>query len=131
MPSVSVTEAKRAFSEFLNRAAFGQERIVITSHSKPKAAMISIRDLRRLEELEAHRVDDIESEDIRANDLQQSEQQTDRLKVLRKAIRLRDAFAFQYGTLTVDLVRAARQEREDRMTSVFVGEDKEAYETDR
>lgn len=52
MPRVSVTEAKRSFSQFLNRAAFGQERIVITSHRKPKAAVISIEDLRRLEELE-------------------------------------------------------------------------------
>jgi len=48
----SVTEAKRSFSELLNRAAFGQERIVITSHSNPKAAVISIEDLRRLEWLE-------------------------------------------------------------------------------
>lgn len=52
MPRVSVTEAKKSFSEFLNRAAFGQERIVITSHKKPKAAVVSIEDLRRLERLE-------------------------------------------------------------------------------
>jgi prevent-host-death family protein len=48
----SVTEAKRSFSELLNRAAFGQERIVITSHDNPKAAVISYEDLRRLEWLE-------------------------------------------------------------------------------
>ena len=48
----SVTEAKRSFSERLNRAAFGRERIVITSHDNPKAAVISIEDLRRLERLE-------------------------------------------------------------------------------
>ena len=48
----SVTEAKRSFSELLNRAAFGRERIVITSHDNPKAAVISIEDLRRLERLE-------------------------------------------------------------------------------
>lgn len=52
MPRVSVTEAKRSFSELLNRAAYGQERIVITSHNNPKAAVISYEDLRRLEELE-------------------------------------------------------------------------------
>jgi len=52
MSRVSVTEAKKSFSEFLNRAAYGQERIVVTSHRKPKAAVISIEDLRRLEELE-------------------------------------------------------------------------------
>lgn len=52
MPQVSVTEAKKSFSEFLNRAAYGNERIVVTSHDKPKAAVISIEDLRRLERLE-------------------------------------------------------------------------------
>ena len=52
MPRVSVTEAKKSFSEFLNRAAYGNERIVVTSHDKPKAAVISIEDLRRLEWLE-------------------------------------------------------------------------------
>jgi prevent-host-death family protein len=36
----------------LNRAAYGKERIVVTSHDKPKAAVISIEDLRRLEWLE-------------------------------------------------------------------------------
>jgi prevent-host-death family protein len=49
---VSITEIKASFSEFLNRAAYGQERIVILSRGKPKAAMIGIEDLHRLEELE-------------------------------------------------------------------------------
>ena len=52
MPRVSVTEAKKSFSEFLNRAACGNERIVVTSHNKSKAAVISIEDLRWLERLE-------------------------------------------------------------------------------
>ena len=52
MTRVSVTEAKKSFSEFLNRAAYGNERIVVTSHDKPKAAVISIEDLPRLEWLE-------------------------------------------------------------------------------
>jgi prevent-host-death family protein len=52
MARVSVTEAKKSFSEFLNRAAYGNERIVVTSHNNPKAAVISIEDLRRLEWLE-------------------------------------------------------------------------------
>jgi len=52
MPRASVTEAKRSFSELLNRAAYAGERIVVTSHGNPKAAVISIEDLRRLEWLE-------------------------------------------------------------------------------
>jgi prevent-host-death family protein len=48
----SVSQVKAALSEYLNRAAYGRERIVISSRGKPKAAMIGIDDLRRLEELE-------------------------------------------------------------------------------
>ncbi|MGQ9554246.1 MAG: type II toxin-antitoxin system Phd/YefM family antitoxin [Anaerolineae bacterium] len=52
METVSVKEAKAALSEYLNRAAYGQERIIISSRGKAKAALISIEDLRRLEEAE-------------------------------------------------------------------------------
>jgi len=52
MIEVSVSEAKSAFSEYLNRAAYGRERIVILSRGKPKAAVIGIEDLELLEELE-------------------------------------------------------------------------------
>ncbi len=141
MSRVSVTEAKKSFSEFLNRAAYGQERIVVTSHRKPKAAVISIEDLRRLEELEealaaaealeAERANEtLDVEDIQAKCLRPSEQHGERAEVLKEANYLRDAFAAQYGTVTVDLVQAARQERERRLTSVFVAEDKEEYEAD-
>jgi len=52
MSTVSISELKSALSEFLNRAAYGRERIIVASRGKPKAAVISIEDLRRLEELE-------------------------------------------------------------------------------
>jgi prevent-host-death family protein len=50
--TTSISELKSALSEFLNRAAYGRERIIISSRGRPKAAVISIEDLRRLEELE-------------------------------------------------------------------------------
>ena len=50
--SVGIGEIKSRFSAYLNRAAYGQERIVITSHSKPKAALISLEALQLLEDLE-------------------------------------------------------------------------------
>ena len=52
MTVISLSEVKTAFSKFVNRAAYGQERIVVTSHGQPKAALISIHDLQRLEEFE-------------------------------------------------------------------------------
>jgi len=52
MTVISITELKNALSQYLNRAAYGRERIIVASRGKPKAAVISIEDLRRLEELE-------------------------------------------------------------------------------
>jgi prevent-host-death family protein len=52
MSVVSVSKLKDALSEYLNRAAYGGERIVVASRGKPKAAVISVADLQRLEELE-------------------------------------------------------------------------------
>ena len=52
MSRISVTDTKRSFSELLNRAAYGDERIVVTSHGKPKAAIVSIEALERLKRLE-------------------------------------------------------------------------------
>ncbi len=52
MIAVSISKIKSAFSEYLNRAAYGQEPVIILSRGKPKAAMISIDALRRFEELE-------------------------------------------------------------------------------
>ena len=49
--SVSVSALKDALSEFLNRAAYGQERIVVSSRGKPKAAVIGMDDLQRLEQV--------------------------------------------------------------------------------
>lgn len=52
MTVISVSEMKDTLSEVLNRAAYGQERIVIASRGKPKAVVISVEDLELLEELE-------------------------------------------------------------------------------
>ncbi|MBC8450501.1 MAG: type II toxin-antitoxin system Phd/YefM family antitoxin [Chloroflexi bacterium] len=49
---VSIGKLQRGLSAWLNRAAYGEERIIITSHNKPKVAVISIADLRLLEDLE-------------------------------------------------------------------------------
>lgn len=45
---VSIGQVKRDISELVNRVAFGEERIILTSRGKPKAAIVSIEDLTRL-----------------------------------------------------------------------------------
>jgi prevent-host-death family protein len=52
MTCVSTVEAREKFSEIVNRAAFGQERIVLTRRGKELAAVVPIEDLKWLEELE-------------------------------------------------------------------------------
>ncbi len=53
MIEVSVSEVKAAFSEYVNRAAYGKEIVLILSRGRPKAAIISVDALHRLEELES------------------------------------------------------------------------------
>ena len=50
--SVSVGELKNGLSRFLNRAAYGGERVIVSSRGTPKAAVIGMDDLRKLERLE-------------------------------------------------------------------------------
>ena len=49
---VSLAEAKKFFSSLVNRVVYGKERVIILSRGKPKAAIISIEDLKTLESLE-------------------------------------------------------------------------------
>lgn len=52
MTMISISQMKNTLSEVLNRVAYGQERIIIASRGKPKAVVISVADLERLEDLE-------------------------------------------------------------------------------
>lgn len=49
---MSVTEARDALAEALNRVAYAGERIVLERHGKRLAALIPVEDLELLEELE-------------------------------------------------------------------------------
>lgn len=50
---VGIGTVKRDISELVNRVAYGGERILLTSRGKPKAALVSLEDYRRLEEITA------------------------------------------------------------------------------
>jgi prevent-host-death family protein len=49
---IGIAEARRDLSAIINRVAYGGERIILASRGKPKAAIVSIEDLHRLEEME-------------------------------------------------------------------------------
>jgi prevent-host-death family protein len=49
MNTVGIADIKRNISSLVNRVAYGRERILLTSRGKPKAALVSIEDLHKLE----------------------------------------------------------------------------------
>lgn len=48
----SVAQAKNTLSSLINKVAYGKSRILLESRGKPKAALVSTKDLERLERLE-------------------------------------------------------------------------------
>lgn len=47
---ISIGQVKRDISELINRVAYGDERIILTSRGKPKAVLVSIEDYQRLQQ---------------------------------------------------------------------------------
>jgi len=57
--SKRISEARGEFSELVNRAAYGHERVLLTRHGKAIAAIVPTEDLEFLEALEDR--DDLEA----------------------------------------------------------------------
>ena len=53
MEHIPVSQARSNFAEILVRAAYQEERIVITKHGKEIAALVPFADLKKLESMEA------------------------------------------------------------------------------
>jgi antitoxin Phd len=56
---ITTADARKKFSNLINRVAFGNEAFVLTRRGEPIAALISMNELRLLQELE----DQIDIED--------------------------------------------------------------------
>lgn len=50
---ISIGQVKRDISELVNRVAYQGERILLTSRGRPKAALVSLEDYQKLQQLEA------------------------------------------------------------------------------
>lgn len=48
---IPVTQARAELADLINRVVYGGERVAVTRHGKPLAALVSAADLQRLEEL--------------------------------------------------------------------------------
>jgi prevent-host-death family protein len=62
MGQVNTVNARAQFSEIINRAAFGKERVTLTQRGKEIVAVVPIEDVKLLEALE----DKIDLEEARA-----------------------------------------------------------------
>ncbi|MFH1369800.1 MAG: type II toxin-antitoxin system prevent-host-death family antitoxin [Planctomycetota bacterium] len=52
MTHISMTKARRDFTDIANRVMFGSERICIEKNNKPVVAVVPVEDLEMLEEIE-------------------------------------------------------------------------------
>ena len=50
MTTVSIAEIKSRLSEFIAKSAYTNEKIIITRRNKPVAALVSMDDLRKIEQ---------------------------------------------------------------------------------
>lgn len=57
MIKMTTVEARENFSELINQAAYGNQRIILTRRGKALVAVVSLEDLARLKDLEAHQED--------------------------------------------------------------------------
>jgi len=101
---VSMTKAKNALAEVVNQAAYGKERIILVSRGKPKAAIVSLEDLERLERLNA--------EGMRAK----------RMAALEEAQALREQILARTGGIPLsDSTEELRRLRKERLRELSGG----------
>lgn len=52
MPPVPIEELRLNMADTINRAAFGRERVILSRHGKPVAAIVPVSDVELLDALE-------------------------------------------------------------------------------
>jgi prevent-host-death family protein len=66
MTRLNVSKAREEFPDVVNRAAYGNERTIVSRRGKDLAAVIPMEDLRLLERLAQQEMDRLDIEDARA-----------------------------------------------------------------
>jgi prevent-host-death family protein len=103
--TISVTDLKQNLGEIINKAAYGGHRIILLSHGKERAALISIEDLRLLETLQEKTNQDI--------------YQNRQLNLLSEARQLREAARDSgYHADSTSILTEIREDRLDDLTSL-------------
>lgn len=88
MTRLNVSKAREEFPDVVNRAAYGNERTVISRRGKDLAAVIPMEDLRLLERLAQQEMDRLDIEDARAALKEAEEKGTISLEEAKKRLGL-------------------------------------------
>jgi len=88
MTRLNVSKAREEFPEIVNRAAYGNERTIVSRRGKDLAAVVSIDDLRLLELLAQEEIDRQDIADARAALKEAKEKGTIPLEEARKRLGL-------------------------------------------
>jgi prevent-host-death family protein len=88
MTRLNVSKAREEFPDVVNRAAYGNERTIVSRRGKDLAAVIQIDDLRLLERLAREEMDRLDLEDARAALQEAEEKGTTPLEEARKRLGL-------------------------------------------
>ena len=103
--AVSVTELKQNLGAMINQASYGGQRIILLSHGKERAALISMEDFRLLETLQRDN----------AREIYQNRQ----LNLLSEAKQLREASGtVGYQADSTSILDEVREERLDDLTNL-------------
>ena len=88
MTRLNVSKARDEFPEIVNRAAYGQERTIVSRRGKDLAAVISMEDLHLLERLAREEMDRLDIEDALASLKEAEEKGTIPLEEVRRRLGL-------------------------------------------
>jgi prevent-host-death family protein len=103
MESATMSQAKEKISELVSRVATRGDRIVLTSRGRPKAALVSIEDLERLQSSDTVSKGDLQSF---FRDIDRASKVKDRIRTERGGIILPDS---------ANLIREMRDERDEQI----------------
>jgi len=96
---IGIAQAKARLSELVNRVAFGNEYIILESRGKPKAALVSLDALRRIQSISITRPP-----------------RSQRLLALAEADRVRRSLASRTLTPSAEDLARLRKERVDAIS---------------
>lgn len=101
---ISIGRVKREISQLVNRVAFGEDRIVLTSRGKPKAVIVSLEDYARIQQ----------------SDTQARMERWKKWQAANQALSKRILAEWQGAPVDLDeILVESRQELEERHADIF------------